>query len=156
MDPSLSAPAIHGLSGVWPLVLRVGAGLALVLGGIVLLALLLRRFTARRRVSRDRFGPEVISSIHLAPRQALYLVRVCDRAVLVGAGRDGLTSLGTFTLPGREPTVTPETEPAAAPEGPSFLDYVEARLRGAARPRSHLPGDAAAPSSRLTANKLAP
>lgn len=123
-----------------PLIMKVVLALGIVLvivGGAAWLA----KRAGFGGVSRRRpvLGPEVLSTTHLAPRQALHLVRVADQMVLVGASREGLTALGTFTLPRDEaPGITEAvtaaaagggTRPTRASRAATFLDYVEAALR---------------------------
>ena len=114
------------------LAIKVMVDLGVVLVAVALAAWFARRLGLRPGAAGSRYGPEVIATTHLAPRQSLHLVRVGDQAVLVGASREGLCALGNFPLPAG--TVTPFAEPGASAgeprEGSVFLDYVEAALRG--------------------------
>ncbi len=102
-----------------------GYGIALLqtllaLGAVCVLAWVVLRWAARRGVgvgpSRGRI--RVIERIPLDPRRALYLVKVGDRILLVGAGEGGAPALLTEVDPSELP-------PAKAPSrGKGFADVL--------------------------------
>lgn len=74
------------------LVMLVYLGLTLIL--ILVLAKLLPRWLGRAPVRGSRGRLEVLEVRRLGPRHCLYLVRLDDRELLLGAGEGGMVDLG--------------------------------------------------------------
>lgn len=100
------------------------------LAGVCVLAWVVLRWGARRGIGVGAFGGRVrvLERIALEPRRALYLVKVGERVLLLGAGEGGsptlITELDPATLP---------LEEARKPAGEAFRDVLT-RLRGKAKP----------------------
>ncbi len=99
----------------WSLLLRLGAGLALVLGLLVLMLRALRQV----RPGGAQPGMRVVSMLALSPRERLLLVQVGKQQLLLGSSPQGLSCL--HLLPEAIDAV------AAPPEGfPAWLRRAKA------------------------------
>jgi flagellar biosynthetic protein FliP len=110
-------PSSSGMPDVW--------GTVLVLAGIVLVLWLgasgLKRFAPQR--ARE-LPPEVIDLLGvqpLSPQQAIHLVRVGERLLVVGAGPDGLRTLTEIIDPAEVQHLTLLCRSSAANTGPASL-----------------------------------
>lgn len=130
--PSQGAPEAGG-QGYGELLASSLLLLALVVGALVAVVLATRALGRRGRGAGRSGWLEVLARLPLEPRRSLYVVRVADRTLVLGASEQGLTLLRE--LEGGE-------LPASPPEpGPSFPQLVERasaalRKRAAAPPRS--------------------
>jgi len=112
-----------------------GYGVALLqtlfaLGAVCVLAWVVLRWGARRGIGMGALGGRVrvLERIALDPRRALYIVKVGDRVLLLGAGDGGSPALITEIDPD---TLPPEA--ARKPTGEAFRDVLD-RITGRARP----------------------
>ncbi len=99
----------------WSMLLRLGAGLLLVLGLFVLMLRALKQV----RPGTARGAIHVVSSLALSPRERLLLVQVGKQQLLLGSSPQGLSCL--HLLPEAVDTI------AAPPEGfPAWLRRAKA------------------------------
>lgn len=73
--------------------------LAIVLAGICLLVWVLKRFVVRTPVLLDKRVGRVVGRIYLSPKNVVYLVRLADRVLVIGASTTTLTCLSEITDP---------------------------------------------------------
>jgi flagellar biosynthetic protein FliO len=100
------------------------------LAGVCVLAWVVLRWGARRGLGMGALGGRVrvLERIALEPRRALYVVKVGERVLLLGAGDGGSPTLITEIDPA---TLPPEE--ARKPTGEAFRDVL-ARVTGKAKP----------------------
>ncbi|MFH1676157.1 MAG: flagellar biosynthetic protein FliO [bacterium] len=77
--------------------LRVLFSLALVVGLIWGLSVLLKRFITVKGLASSSESVKVLYSLSLTPTRTLYLVRLSNRILLIGAGEGGLRTLSEIT-----------------------------------------------------------
>ncbi len=99
----------------WYSMLRVLAGLALVLVVLFLLLRVLRRLQPGLAGSREDF--RVLASLALSPRERLLLLQLGEQQLLLGAGVQGLRCL--HVLP------RPLAQRPCAPVAPSFAAWLQ-------------------------------
>jgi flagellar biosynthetic protein FliO len=99
--------------------LRMVAGLIVVIAFAVLIAWLVRRSGLHRRLPGQRGDHlEVIESLNLGPKRGVSLLRVGEQFVLVGHNEQSMAALGTFDGlgAGNNPPAAPSlTQPAPSP-----------------------------------------
>ena len=100
------------------------------LAGVCVLAWVVLRWGARRGLGMGALGGRVrvLERIALDPRRSLYIVKVGERVLLLGAGDGGSPSLLTEIDPD---TLPPEAAPK--PPGEAFREVL-GRLTGRAKP----------------------
>jgi flagellar biogenesis protein FliO len=88
--------------GLWFILFKMLAALFLTIGLIVLCVWGLKVFWGKQgwesKQSSDR-PLKVLASAHLAPRKQVHLIEVGKRILVVGSGRDEVTSLGVIQDP---------------------------------------------------------
>jgi flagellar biosynthetic protein FliO len=97
----------------------------LALAAVCILAWVVLRWSAQRRLFGAGGGERVrvLERVHLDPRRALYLVKVGEKVLLLGAGDNGAPALLTEVDPASLPKET------ASAKGGSFADVMK-RLAG--------------------------
>jgi flagellar protein FliO/FliZ len=112
------------------------AALALVLACIYGCVFLIKRFGVNRAgLSRDKRMLEVIDSISVGPKKMIAVVRVGERAVVVGITESGMTSLTELDKEELPETVksTGAAQHAHRPSFSGLLDSMMNRSRSEAR-----------------------
>jgi flagellar protein FliO/FliZ len=94
----------------------------LALAAVCILAWVVLRWSARRGFGMHKGRVRVIERVPLEGRRSLYLVRIGDRVLLIGAGEGGAPSLIAELDPSELPP---------APEPGPGLSEILAKLRGA-------------------------
>ena len=89
---------------------RVLIGLLVVIGVIWGLSVLLKRFVTVRGISGASDTVKVLYTLSLTPTRTLYLIRLGDRILLVGAAEGGLRTLAEIDDPAEVSTVLKELE----------------------------------------------
>lgn len=89
---------------------RVLASLALVIIVIWGLSVLLKRFVTVRGLASSTESLKVLYTLSLSPTRTLYLVRIGERIVLIGAGDGGMRTLAEITEPMEVSTILQELE----------------------------------------------
>jgi flagellar biosynthetic protein FliO len=95
-------------SDVGPTLLQLGGALLLIIGIIYLSVWLMKKYTNGRMAG----GGGLISIVerrHLTPKQALYLIKIGEKHLLIGASDSGLQKLSDIEMPASRP---PQTVPA--------------------------------------------
>lgn len=121
--PSQGAPE-GGAQGYGELLASSLLLLALVVGALVAVVLGGRALTRRGRRGGGSDWMEVLARLPLEPRRSLYVVRVADRTLVLGASEQGLTLLRE--LEGGE---LPSAAPASGPSFPQLVERASAALR---------------------------
>lgn len=86
-------------------------------------AIALLYFVRRANVARAFGGAELVGQLPLEPRRAIYLVRLGESVLVVGASEAGLVKLGE---------VDAASLPEARPTPRTFSDVLSRALRGGA------------------------
>ncbi len=79
--------------------LRTFIGLVVVIIIIWGISAVFRRFVTVRGLARSSESLKILYTLSLSPTRTLYLVRLADRILLIGAGEGGLRTLGEITEP---------------------------------------------------------
>lgn len=95
-NKTLSRPPASTGPGSW---WRVLGALVLVLGAILGMRWLLRRGSATRNPAGPSRAVEVLSRTAVSPKQAVMLIRVGPRLLVVGAGTDSMNTLAEIDDP---------------------------------------------------------
>jgi flagellar biosynthetic protein FliO len=105
--------------GVMPAIGKMIAALVVVIVAIYVGVYLLRRFmNGQRKRAGQGSLLEVIETSHLAPKRSLALVRVADKAVLIGMGETGMTMLTELDPDQTAVALSPPSEETiGAPQG---------------------------------------
>lgn len=98
-----------------PSLLVTGASLAFVLGVLVLLGWLARRWTPRATLRGGAAHLEVVSRVALAPRQGVAMVRVGGRSMVVSYGEGGVRLLTEVEAAEAPEAATPGDAPRGTP-----------------------------------------
>ncbi len=105
-----------------PALVSIGLSLAAVVALAVALGWVVKKAGVKRLLPRRGDHLEVLESLPLAFKRQVYLVRVGEQVVLVGAGEHELTALGTFPAAGFAPAPVPVAAPATTPVPPAPVD----------------------------------
>lgn len=89
---------------------RVLIGLLVVIGVIWGLSVLLKKFVTVRGITGASDSIKVLYTLSLAPTRTLYLIRLGDRILLVGASEGGLRTLAEIDDPLEVSTILKELE----------------------------------------------
>ncbi|MFO0670361.1 MAG: flagellar biosynthetic protein FliO [Polyangiaceae bacterium] len=92
---------------------------------VTVIAVALLYFVRRTNIARAFGGAELVGQLPLEPRRAIYLVRLGESVLVVGASEAGLVKLGE---------VPASTLPAARPTPRTFSDVLARALRGNEKP----------------------
>lgn len=117
-------PASIGAQLLWTF-----AVLLAILGCIVLLGYLAKRFGARTPALAGLRLGNVLGRIYLTPKASLHYVKTGGRVLIVGVTPTGIHLLTEFTADAFEAQLNePAAEPgdSGAESGPNFLDYLSA------------------------------
>jgi len=79
--------------------LRIFVSLVVVIIIIWAISAVFRRFVTVRGLARSSESLKILYTLSLSPTRTLYLVRLADRVLLIGAGEGGLRTLGEITEP---------------------------------------------------------
>ena len=122
-----SEKGLPGTPGAATLVGRVLGSLALVVGLIVVAAFVVKRWLGGRAVAVAGRGKvsQLVEVTPLGGKRFLYLIRVADRLLVVGAGGERMELLSEI----RDPEVLGQVEQAAPARKTDFLDLLR-RVRG--------------------------
>ena len=121
-----SEPGAPETPGMLSLAGRVIGSLALVIGLIFVTAIGLRRYLGGTKApTTSRKMSQLVEVTPLGGKRYLYLIRVADRLLVVGAGGDKLTMLSEIT----DPDVLAQTE--TLPRRSEFFGLL-GRMRGSA------------------------
>jgi flagellar biogenesis protein FliO len=151
-------------SPITGLFMRAGVGL-LVIGGLAgVVVWFLRRNPSMRRYLGSAGVVRVVARTWLGSKTGVYLLKVGDRLVLVGASQGGLRTLSEITDPTEVTRMLAEAGGEHAPETARFRDTMRGSLRREAEPRGTAPrprpstevrtrvvADSADPAERLAA-----
>ncbi len=74
--------------------LKLGVVVILLIG----LAIILRRWQTKAQTNQNK-QIEIIETVHLSPHRTLYLIKIDDKKILLGATDQTVTNLSTITLP---------------------------------------------------------
>lgn len=90
--------------------LKVFVGLFVVIGVIWGLSLLMKKLLVVKGVAGPTESLKVLHTLSLTPNRMLYLVRLSDRILLIGASEGGLRTLAEITDPGEVSEILRELE----------------------------------------------
>lgn len=123
---------LPGTPGAATLVGRVLGSLALVLGLIIVAAFVVKRWLGAARVAVAGKGKvsQLVEVTPLGGKRFLYLIRVADRLLVVGAGGERMELLSEI----RDPEVLGQIEETTQARKTDFLNLLR-RMRG--RPEAH-------------------
>jgi flagellar biogenesis protein FliO len=71
-----------------------------VVGTIWGISVLMKKFVTVRGLTSSSDNLKVLTSLSLTPTRTLYMVRLGDRILLIGAGENGLSTLAEISDPG--------------------------------------------------------
>jgi len=108
--------------------LRVFIGLLVVIGVIWGISLLMKKFVTVQGLASSTESLKVITSLSLTPTRTLYMIRLGDRILLIGAGDGGLRTLAEIADPDEVATILRDIEFKGNFDLNPFRDRLQSRL----------------------------
>lgn len=136
-EPSLSEDTDEGGGGLVAF-FQTLISLGIVLVGICLLVWMLKKFVIGTPVLLDKRVGRVVGRIYLSPKNIVYLVRLADRVLVIGASTASLTCLAEITDPAVVEEISTDAE--------TFTDTLDRANRsmsaesGSVPPRENMDG----------------
>jgi flagellar protein FliO/FliZ len=120
--------------------IKMLVALVVVIGVVWGLSLLLKRFVTVRGIAGASNSLKVLNTLSLSPTRTLYMVRLGDRILLIGAGEGGIRTLAEITDPAEVSDILKELEFKGNFDLNPFKDRLQSIL-GSSEPDLDIDGD---------------